>query len=218
MLTLAPSCVNGHGRLIRPTSRSSVWRFPEYQSQNPIPNYTDNQLFCGGVHQANNPGRNCGVCGDLLAQRVPRENEIDGYYYRGIITGNYTTGQIIEVEVEITAAHMGFMEWRLCDNPSTETKSCFDQNLLLRADNKGSRVPVSSVGTYRAALRLPDGVRCNHCIIQWNYRAGNNWGQCKDGTGRLGCGPQETFRGCADVSIQNNSYRERDFTQYLYTL
>ncbi|RXG62232.1 hypothetical protein Avbf_10632, partial [Armadillidium vulgare] len=29
----------------------------------------------------------------------------------------------------------------------------------------------------------------------------NNWGQCGNGTGRLGCGPQETFKNCADVSI-----------------
>lgn len=31
--------------------------------------------------------------------------------------------------------------------------------------------------------------------------AGNNWGKCDDGTERVGCGPQEQFRACADVSI-----------------
>ena len=31
---------------------------------------------------------------------------------------------------------------------------------------------------------------------------GNNWGKCADGiTAAVGCGPQETFRGCADVEI-----------------
>ncbi|KAF8764486.1 hypothetical protein HNY73_022552 [Argiope bruennichi] len=30
---------------------------------------------------------------------------------------------------------------------------------------------------------------------------GNNWGRCEDGQSRLGCGPQETFRGCADIVI-----------------
>ena len=30
---------------------------------------------------------------------------------------------------------------------------------------------------------------------------GNNWGKCDDGSGAVGCGPQETFRGCADVEI-----------------
>lgn len=30
---------------------------------------------------------------------------------------------------------------------------------------------------------------------------GNNWGQCPDGSGALGCGPQESFRGCSDITI-----------------
>lgn len=31
--------------------------------------------------------------------------------------------------------------------------------------------------------------------------AGNNWGKCDDGTEKVGCGPQEQFRACSDVSI-----------------
>lgn len=30
---------------------------------------------------------------------------------------------------------------------------------------------------------------------------GNNWGNCPNGTGAVGCGPQEEFRACADISI-----------------
>lgn len=37
--------VKGHGRLIDPPSRSSMWR---YGYNNP-PNYNDNQLYCGGA-------------------------------------------------------------------------------------------------------------------------------------------------------------------------
>lgn len=39
--------------------------------------------------------------------------------------------------------------------------------------------------------------------IQWLFFVvvGNNWGICDDGTGAAGCGPQETFRSCADVAI-----------------
>ena len=29
----------------------------------------------------------------------------------------------------------------------------------------------------------------------------NNWGVCGNGTGATGCGPQETYRNCADVSV-----------------
>lgn len=42
---------------------------------------------------------------------------------------------------------------------------------------------------------------CGNCVIQWRYIAGNNWGMCDDGTGAVGCGPQEEFRACSDVSI-----------------
>lgn len=37
--------------------------------------------------------------------------------------------------------------------------------------------------------------------LQWTYTTGNRWGQCSDGTQGLGCGPQEMFRACSDVSI-----------------
>ncbi len=66
------------------------------------------------------------------------------------------------------------MEWRLCENPQGgETQECFNRHLLQRADGSGSKLPVvSGSGWYRTQLRLPAGLRCNHCVIQWNYRAG----------------------------------------------
>jgi len=48
---------------------------------------------------------------------------------------------------------------------------------------------------------LPLGLTCTQCILQWRYIAGNNWGICENGTGAVGCGPQEEFRACADVEI-----------------
>ncbi len=126
------------------------------------------------------------VCGDPASSSAPRPNEVGGEWYRGIITGNYQSGQVIEVAVELTQEHKGFMEWRLCTDHRQESQQCFDRNLLQRADGGGSRLPVSRTGWYRTNLRLPAGVRCDHCVIQWNYRAGNNWGQCEDGSGALG--------------------------------
>lgn len=54
---------------------------------------------------------------------------------------------------------------------------------------------------FRSTYKLPDGVTCSQCVLQWRYVAGNNWGNCPNGTGMVGCGPQEEFRGCADVKI-----------------
>jgi hypothetical protein len=105
------------------------------------------------------------------------------------------------VEAELTMSHKGFMEWRLC--PQGESQSCFDRHLLQLVGGGvgGSRLPVTGTGTYRTQLRLPQGLTCSHCVLQWNYRAGNNWGDCGNGTKAVGCGPQETFRGCSDISI-----------------
>ncbi|RXG66862.1 hypothetical protein Avbf_17296 [Armadillidium vulgare] len=38
-------------------------------------------------------------------------------------------------------------------------------------------------------------------VGDWTYVGANNWGTCDNGTEGMGCGPQETFKNCADVSI-----------------
>lgn len=66
------------------------------------------------------------------------------------------------------------MEFRLCTNPRAgETQDCFNKNVLQRADGQGSKVIADhGDGWYKAKFRLPAGVTCDHCTLQWNYRAG----------------------------------------------
>jgi hypothetical protein len=53
--------VSGHGRLIEPPSRASMWR---YGFDAPA-NYNDHELYCGGFsRQWQTNGGKCGVCGD----------------------------------------------------------------------------------------------------------------------------------------------------------
>lgn len=52
---------------------------------------------------------------------------------------------------------------------------------------------------------LPPGLTCYQCVLQWRYIAGNNWGMCPNGTGAVGCGQQEEFRACADISIHDQA-------------
>jgi len=91
------------------------------------------------------------------------------------------TSQVIEVEVELTRSHKGGMEWRLCSEPGEggkgETQDCFNRHVLRLADgggnnNGGTKLPVNLTGMYKTKLKLPDGVTCSHCVLQWNYRAG----------------------------------------------
>jgi len=110
------------------------------------------------------------------------------------------------LEVELTAAHLGHFEFHLCARDSRdeiETDECFEKNVL-QLQNGLYKLPVSNrKGKYYTKARLPKWVTCNRCVIRWHYRAGNNWGNCGDGTFDEGCGNQETFRGCSDVSISS---------------
>ncbi|GIY88160.1 chitin-binding type-4 domain-containing protein [Caerostris extrusa] len=196
------SMVSGHGRLIEPPSRSSMWRFG-FKTK---PNYNDNELFCGGytVHWQRNGGK-CGVCGDAWDMPKPRPNEAGGIYGRGIIVRSYKPGQVIKSTVEITANHRGFFEFKLCphNDPSTEvTQDCLDSYPLQLADGYGTKYyPSAGTGGFSVQLKLPEHLTCSQCVFQWTYTAGNNWGRCDNGTSKVGCGPQETFRGCADVAV-----------------
>lgn len=71
--------------------------------------------------------------------------------------------------------------------------------------------------------KLPSGLVCDHCVLQWRYTAGNNWGTCKNGTQGLGCGNQEQFGACSDISIvvarnteQRQSYEDIPYPLFFY--
>lgn len=198
--------LNGHGRLMDPPSRNAMWRFG---FPNPV-NHNDNEVFCGGFKAQfeNNQGK-CGVCGDNFSEKEPRKHESSGLFGNGIIGKRYTMGQVITVEVEITANHMGYFTLKLCpvnDNMKKVTDECFDKYpLVLASDNTSTSFYIPpgtpSIATLKYDVVLPPGVVCQQCIMQWTYYTGNSWGVCPNGIGKLGCGDQETFRNCADVSI-----------------
>ncbi|KAB0791041.1 hypothetical protein PPYR_02841 [Photinus pyralis] len=196
--------VNGHGRLIEPPSRASAWR---YGFDTPH-NYNDHELFCGGFTrqwQAN--GGKCGVCGDAWDSKLPRAHEYGGTYGQGVIVRQYNVGSAINLRVELTASHMGYFTFSVCPDYKNASQECLDKHILktLRPQDglamsdirfyprDGSRV-------YEMKYRLPK-LSCSHCLLQWRYIAGNNWGACPNGTEQVGCGPQEEFRACADITI-----------------
>lgn len=198
----------GHGRLYDPPSRASAWRFG---FNTPI-DYQDNEGFCGGFsHQYYSQDGKCGICGDPW-EKLPRPHEVGGLYATGTIVRHYQEGQVMNVTVDITANHLGHFEARICPDPEIDaTQECLDMHRLNMADGSGNVFNISSdVGLYNMLVQLPTGLTCDHCVFQWRYVSGNNWGVCEDGTGALGCGPQEEFRACADVSISSaKSFRTR---------
>jgi hypothetical protein len=84
-------------------------------------------------------------------------------------------------------------------------QACFEApgGLLQVAPSGDYRFPVTTAmgtGELVVRVRLPEW-ECTQCILQWTYTAGNSWGVCPDGSGGLGCGPQEHFRACADIAL-----------------
>ncbi|KAI5721487.1 hypothetical protein M8J77_021439 [Diaphorina citri] len=202
---LRDSSVQGHGRLMDPPARNSMWRFG---FATPV-DYNDNELYCGGyaVQYQMNEGK-CGVCGDPYNEEAPRLHEAGGRYARAIIGRYYSAGQDIEVEIELTANHKGTFVLKLCPNNNFKyeaTQECFDRYPLQVSQTRRTRfdIPEDSKkkDIFRYRVKLPPYLTCSQCIIQWTYYTGNMWGRCDNGTESLGCGKPETFRNCADVKI-----------------
>lgn len=113
----------------------------------------------------------------------------------------------------VSANHRGWFEFRLCPNDNIQapvTQTCFNRFLLTSPDGITSRFPVEAYGTgdVTLLLRLPIGLTCAQCVLQWKYNAGNNWGvDPSTGQGCLGCGPQEQFYACADIAITPKSFQ-----------
>ncbi|XP_053690918.1 uncharacterized protein LOC128739457 [Sabethes cyaneus] len=201
----------GHGRLIEPPSRASAWR---YGFSTP-PNYNDHELYCGGFNRQwqKNDGK-CGVCGDAFDAPKPRPHEYGGKWGQGVVVRRYRPESIITLRVELTASHMGYFEFRICDSVKAQ-QDCLDKHVLKIISGTPNVPNPSDLGTrfyprngsriYDMKAELPQGFQCTNCVIQWKYIAGNNWGVCPDGNGAVGCGPQEEFRACADVSIGDGS-------------
>ncbi|XP_076637607.1 uncharacterized protein LOC143349881 [Colletes latitarsis] len=201
LLGISVQEIYGHGMMMDPVQRSSAWRkgFPVE------PNYNDNELFCGGMNvQFEQNGGKCGECGDNYVLPRPRPNENGGIYGTGLIVRRYNRSETINVNVKLTANHRGTFKFDLCllkRSNELETEDCFGLHPLLLADGSNSMPVPSTRMEFNVPIRLPGNVTCEHCVLRWTYRAGNNWGDCGDGHFAMGCGAQETFKNCADVAI-----------------
>ncbi|CAD6995484.1 unnamed protein product [Ceratitis capitata] len=220
--TYFPSC-HGHGRLIDPPSRASAWRYG-FQT---LPNYNDHELYCGGFTRQwrKNEGK-CGECGDAWDLPVPRPHEYGGAWGKGVIVKRYLQGLQIPIRVELTASHMGYFEFRICPQPDAR-QECLDRYLLKIISGSPNQPAPNDLETrfyprngsriYEVIATLPKGLTCNHCVLQWRYIAGNNWGICADGNGAVGCGPQEEFRACSDIALYDKNSTPNTFDQPITT-
>lgn len=88
--------------------------------------------------------------------------------------GRYQTGGVMPVTVKITANHIGNFFFSICNmDLEPESDACFDR-YPLRLTNGADRhpIPIAVLGMFNVQLRLPAGLTCKHCILQWVYVTG----------------------------------------------
>ncbi|KAI8786051.1 low-density lipoprotein receptor 1 [Biomphalaria glabrata] len=198
------SMTHAHGRMLDPVSRMSAYilGFPT-----PV-NYNDHEMFCGGraVQWQQNGGK-CGICGDPWSGPRNYERPEGALLPKDVvITKTYQERDVINILLQITANHMGWHEFRVCNVESSggieATHECLNQNLLTDSTGKSRfYLDSSSTGFYNYTLVLPSGLTCTHCLLQWKWHCGNDWNCDETGACGLGFGPQEEFYACSDVTI-----------------
>ncbi|CAO1341620.1 unnamed protein product [Diamesa serratosioi] len=191
--------IEGHGMIMDPINRGSRWRI----DSSARPDYNDMQTDCGGIQtQYNMYNGKCGMCGDTFGDNKPRAHELGGTYGQGVSVKTYNRGSTINVLVKITANHKGKFVFKICNlDKEIESEECFDRQPVRLQNGQDYVLVASNPGDFVVPIVLPKDLQCKRCVLQWTYITGNNWGYCSDGTGRLGCGPQEHFRTCSDITI-----------------
>ncbi|XP_020714046.1 uncharacterized protein LOC101448733 isoform X2 [Ceratitis capitata] len=123
-------------------------------------------------------------------------------------------------------AKRSYFEFRICPQPDAR-QECLDRYLLKIITGSPNQPAPNDLETrfyprngsriYEVIAALPKGLACNHCVLQWRYIAGNNWGICADGNGAVGCGPQEEFRACSDIALYDKNSTPNTFDQPITT-
>lgn len=190
-LAVMSSMAAGHGYLAHPAARNVQLNS----------DYCPACLNAGGtwtVFADGLPGRH-GVCGD--AWNGPKKHE------RFVRTADtYRRGGTLHARVVLTANHAGRWGLKLCP-AATATQACFDAHPLRRTNGKRFVRVKGGRDAYEAAFRLPRGVTCTRCVLQWTYETANSCNlsgsphitgvpACRDSTN------WERFWNCADIAIR----------------
>lgn len=155
-----------------PLARTSIFREPSFGALPPFW-WHDTGVWCGNVLQ-DLEYSTCGRCGDAPGNSHAAQG---GRYDKGIITGTYAAGQVLEVTVELVANKRGHFEFDLCPH-EIEDDNCFQRLNMIGGDRQIRNFTMMCTGSgdhhpnglLRTRLHLPPGVRCNRCTLRWTYR------------------------------------------------
>jgi hypothetical protein len=207
----------GHGWMDVPASRNKQRNIPIGEPQS-LPAGGPGLVYADGRRWPN--GRH-GLCGEPYKSTGgavgPGDLSEGGKYATPpIIAARYAAGQTIDISIRVTAFHKGRFQFSLCKDPKRFSQACLDENKLVNADGGGlfyyppggdGQIPAG--GAFKMRFKLPAGVTCDRCVLQWYWLTGNSCVPPGDPRGdkvQMGtCGksptPPEEFWNCADIAI-----------------
>jgi hypothetical protein len=114
----------------------------------------------------------CGICGEDIQNTKLFEK--GGSMYRGVIVRQYTISDTIDVQIEVTANHLGYHEFRVCslDNRTKDADlDCLNKTILADPSFKTTRFPMPTNlnRTLNLKLALPPGFSCRNCVFQVGF-------------------------------------------------
>ncbi|KAL7633570.1 UNVERIFIED_CONTAM: hypothetical protein RMT77_016103 [Armadillidium vulgare] len=190
--------VRGHAALLEPPARNVMWRtgFTE------VPYHPDDDyLVCT---EAEGGTTKCPPCGDRDDTPLPHPHEAGGEFAKGIITRTYNMGQVMEVFVNVTRSHGGFIEFKICPNNNISvpvSQDCLDQYPLQILGQQSSKVklkaPYDGTEEVKVKVKLPSSLTCSQCVLQMST------------VGDQYLPTLVMFRNCADVAI--NGRKRKSF-------
>lgn len=183
LLYYCPYSAHGHGYLKTPRSRNFVA-------------FEDGVWFGGGAStpakevepQSANRGGTLAQCGIIAG----RNYDTPTNYFGDSLAPNpqtfYQCGQIIDLDVTLTAHHKGHFEFKACPiSPGqVATQDCFDANpLMFISDTKyganfdtnypeRAYIPDASGYSFSYKFQLPAGLSGDLVLLQWHYVTANS--------------------------------------------
>lgn len=212
--------VISHGFVKIPPARNYYQKIPIHQTYDP------QSLAAGGpslVYKTPTTYQH-GLCGNKATDSIQNWN-IPGPVHP---SAKYIQGKSIKITLEITAHHLGYFRFHICDSLYISEK-CFSKNPIQKVNCVNSsnidcfriwKPPASSeiysyslntlVGSkqsvnvsehtslYSFALQLPKNITCHACVLRWHWYTTNSCMSVNQGPKQS---VSEEFWNCIDISI-----------------
>ena len=190
LVLLLPFTIHGHGYLKTPRSRNYV----AHQDGVWWP-LTDSTPYPESEPQSANRGGNRGQCGVIAETRnydFPKTGAGNPLPFRA--QQCYQPGQIIDLEVKLTAHHKGHFEFKACPiSPGqAPTQACFDahplrfvSDVLSPGESRATAnfdpnyperayIPPKDFVDLHYRYQLPSGLSGDTVLLQWHYVTANS--------------------------------------------